>query len=293
MRPIQSSVIEAGSRRSWLIVTVWISLISEEIDMAKSRVLITVKTYPHPSRSYQELACTAGVLEDGTFIRLYPIPYRYQPYEQQYRKYEWIEVEVEKHDKDPRKESFRPKIESIRCTGEVIKSNPKDGWADRRRYVLAKGTQTMEELWALQGEDKTSLGIVRPAAVTDFTIESDDPEWKPEWQALFQQLRLFGPNQKPLEKIPFKFSYKFKCQSPDCKGHKMMIEDWEVGQLYRNEVLRLGSAERACESVRKKFYDQMCGPDKDTHFFVGTVLKHGTWVILGVFWPPRHTETRV
>jgi hypothetical protein len=63
--------------------------------------LITVKTYPHPSKSHLELVCTAGVLEDGSLIRLYPIDYRYMPYWKWYRKYQWIEVEVTKNEKTP------------------------------------------------------------------------------------------------------------------------------------------------------------------------------------------------
>jgi hypothetical protein len=34
-----------------------------------AKVLITVKTYPLPSNKYEELVCTAGVLEDGRWIR--------------------------------------------------------------------------------------------------------------------------------------------------------------------------------------------------------------------------------
>ena len=38
--------------------------------MPKKRILISVTTYPLPSRSYDELVCTAGFLEDGTWIRI-------------------------------------------------------------------------------------------------------------------------------------------------------------------------------------------------------------------------------
>ncbi len=62
----------------------------------KLKVLITVKTYPLPSEGYQELVCTAGVLPDGSFIRLYPIDYRYRPYWQWYKKYQWVEVSSER-----------------------------------------------------------------------------------------------------------------------------------------------------------------------------------------------------
>jgi hypothetical protein len=37
------------------------------------RVFIVVKTYPTISGKYAELVCTAGVLEDGSWIRLYPV----------------------------------------------------------------------------------------------------------------------------------------------------------------------------------------------------------------------------
>jgi len=44
--------------------------------MALTKVLITVKTYPTLSAKYDELVCTAGFKEDGTWIRLYPVPFR-------------------------------------------------------------------------------------------------------------------------------------------------------------------------------------------------------------------------
>ncbi|MYB37591.1 MAG: hypothetical protein F4Y26_09450 [Gammaproteobacteria bacterium] len=47
--------------------------------MPRMRVLITVKTYPLPSQSYDELVCTAGVLEDGSWVRIYPVPMKSRP----------------------------------------------------------------------------------------------------------------------------------------------------------------------------------------------------------------------
>ena len=57
----------------------------------RTKVLITVMTYPHPSAKYQEVICTAGVTETGEWVRLYPIDYRYRPKEQKFQKYQWIE----------------------------------------------------------------------------------------------------------------------------------------------------------------------------------------------------------
>ena len=81
--------------------------------MAKTKVLITVKTYPTLSAKYDELVCTAGFKEDGKWIRIYPVPFRKKSYNQQYKKYDWIEVDLIKNTSDFRPDSFRPKsIES-------------------------------------------------------------------------------------------------------------------------------------------------------------------------------------
>ena len=60
--------------------------------MALTKVLIAVKTYPTLSAKYDELVCTAGFREDGTWIRVYPIPFRKLDYASQYKKYDWIEL---------------------------------------------------------------------------------------------------------------------------------------------------------------------------------------------------------
>ena len=70
-----------------------------------------------------------------------------------------------------------------------------------------------------------------------------------------------------------------------------MIEDWELGVLFFREVERLGSEEAAAESVKVKFLDEICGPSKDTRFFMGTVFPYNTWVVIGTFWPPRQIQT--
>jgi len=33
--------------------------------------------------------------------------------------------------------------------------------------------------------------------------------------------------------------------------------------------------------VKEKYLNEICSPKIDTHFFVGTVLKYRTWIILG------------
>ena len=59
--------------------------------MEKQRILVTVKTYPTLSRKYGETVCTAGIREDGTWVRIYPVPFRRLNESEQYRKYDWTE----------------------------------------------------------------------------------------------------------------------------------------------------------------------------------------------------------
>lgn len=243
-------------------------------------------TYPHPSQSYQELICTAGVTENGEWVRLYPIDYRYRPSHQKFQKYQWIEVELTEKGSgsDKRKESRKPSLDSIRLLGEPL--NTKNNWKDRRQIIDKLPRQTLNEFKNLYNQDQTSLGVVRPTRVLDLTIEKSDPDWKPAQQNALDQLRLFGPQPKHLAKIPFKFSYVFECEDSS-NPHKAMITDWELGVLYLKEVRRLGSKQKAAESVKNKFLNELCHPSKDTQFFMGTVFPYNTWIAIGVFWPPK------
>lgn len=251
-----------------------------------AKVLITVMTYPHPSRSHQELVCTAGITEQNEWVRLYPIDYRYRPTHQRFRKYQWVEIGLHDHGagNDNRRESRRPDLNSFRILGEPLST--KNAWEARRRIIDAMPHHTVNELRHAYEAYRVSLGIVRPSRVLDVKVEPASREWKDGWEQLFSQLRLFGPQQKPLRKIPYKFSYVFECED-STQPHSAMIEDWELGVLWLNEVERLGSEERAAQSVRDKFLNELCREDKDTRFFMGTVFPYNSWVVVGMFWPPR------
>ena len=251
-----------------------------------TRVLITVMTYPHPSTKYRELVCTAGITEEGEWVRLYPIDYRYCPRHQQFRKYQWIKLDLEPRGRgnDRRKESRKPNRDSIEILGPPI--DTKNAWAKRRSIIDNMPHHTVKQLISLYKENKTSLGIVRPTEIVDLKIEKTDSQWKPEWRQELQQLRLFECQPKKLRKIPFRFSYVFRCEDSK-KPHQMMIEDWELGVLFLKQAERLGSDKAAAESVRHKFLDVLCSDKNDVRFFLGTVFPFPSWIVLGVFYPPK------
>lgn len=266
----------------------------------KTKVLITVMTYPHPSETYTELVCTAGITEawagrPGEWVRLYPIDYRYRPLNQRFKKYQWIEVDLEPSGQgnDQRAESRRPILDTIKLIGERLP--PDRNWIERRAIIDKIPTWTVNQLRAQHEADKaagrpqTSLGIVRPTRVVDVMVEEAAGEWKPEWQAMLNQGVLFGDPPKEIKKLPFTWKYVFECADGEGKAHTAMNEDWEIGVLYWKELERLRTAVGAADSVRNKCL-QMVAPDRDSRFFMGTVFPYNTWIVLGVFWPERESQ---
>ncbi len=75
--------------------------------MKKEIILITVKTYPTLSSTYDETVCTAGLRKDGSWIRVYPISFRKLDEFEKYKKFDWVEIGVERNYKDPRHESHK------------------------------------------------------------------------------------------------------------------------------------------------------------------------------------------
>lgn len=80
---------------------------------------------------YEELVCTAGFLENGSWIRIYPVPFRKLEYHNRYKKWQWIEIDLKKNTADFRPESFRPANldKDIKMLGEI---DTRNNWAIRR-----------------------------------------------------------------------------------------------------------------------------------------------------------------
>src|ERR1035437_335735 len=72
-----------------------------------------------------------------------------------------------------------------------------------------------------------------------------------------------------MPKLPYKFSYRFK----DDAGveSKLMIEDWEVGQLYWSCEKHYGN-DQAVKKVRQKYMDDFV-KTKDLYLFLGTTYE--------------------
>ena len=251
----------------------------------KQRILIFAKTHPEPSSKYTETVCTGGVLEDGSFVRLFPITFRHLPKEKRFKRYQWIEADIEKSDKDNRKESYRINQDSIKIVSPPLTTE--NGWALRREIVLKKCAKSLEDLGNQQEQDGTSLGIIRPMQVRRFYIREDTKSIDEKYTQLKKQGDLFRCELAPLQKLPFKFTYEFKCDDPTCKGHNLMVSDWEIFALYHNCRDKCRSDKEAIDMVKKKVFYQLCSDKYDMHFYVGTHRRWKSWMIVGLFYPPK------
>lgn len=250
------------------------------------RVFITVKTYPNPAHKGTEVSCTAAITENGSWMRLFPVPFRLLDEDKQFPRYSWIDVSVQRAS-DFRPESYNLNPDSIRVVRQVGTAG---SWRERKeliyplqRHCLCCIKQEQEG----KGPIAPTLGFFKPARIERFSIIECAADWTPAEKAILSQQTLgFSKTpQTPLEKVPFDFKYDFRCPETECKGHSTKCLDWEIYQSYRNWRRKYGQNWRA--KINERFAEEMVNK-KDTYFFVGTIKAHPKdWTVVGLFYPPR------
>jgi hypothetical protein len=260
---------------------------------SRERILIWGKTYPELSSKYLETVCTAGVTESGRPVRLYPIPYRYLT--EQFSKYQWITASISKNQGDARPESYKIDWDSIEC-GEEIPTTT-DEWGKRAQMLFGNDSwqfETMEKLQDAQKADGKSIGVVVPRQIRKVDIVGrDEAEIKSfDEKVRVLKLRLYAqraqltlfeqavpPEMKNLEFLKARIHIHWLCNSPECKGHKMQVLDWEVCELQR----RLGD-----DAALKKVREITDLSRFALRFFLGNLFLHPhNFMIVGLWYPKR------
>jgi len=251
----------------------------------RKKILITVKTYPNPSRKYGETVCCAGIdLAKNQWIRLYPIPYRDLDDESKFQKYSIIEVDCAKQNIDHRPESYRPKICTIRKHEWL---DPKANWAKRKAFVLRLPALSMCQVSKESRLERPSLALIKPERVS-FQAEKQTPPNRRSRDASYKQLSLFNKQKKPLEQIPYEFYFNFFCKDePSCQGHRLSIIDWEIVQAFRKWRWKYHSDEEVLKKIKQRWEENTNTAKKDVYFYVGNMKRlPDTFMVLGVFYPP-------
>jgi len=273
--------------------------------MARKKVLLTVTTYPLPSRSYDELVCTAGITEVGSWIRIYPVPLSFLVDLKKGGvlnnvKYNWIELGLKKRADDFRPESYSPENYDFKDIKLIGRLDTSSNWSERKKYCLKNVYRNMSSLIEDSKALKNiSLATFKPTEIFDFEITEDERDWKPVWREIRHQLDLFANENysdpgKMIPKVPYKFYYKFK--DSEGKKSRLMIEDWEIGALYWNALRSSnGDEKKALNKVRQKYLEDLART-KDIYLFLGTTLEghrrrwSNPFVIIGVFYPKIETQ---
>ncbi len=257
----------------------------------RARILITVKTYPLLSTRYTETVCTAGLREDGSWVRLYPVAYRHLDKAQRFRKYQWVEADILRDTRDPRPESHR--LASIIIPLDVLDTCK--AWQERKSIVLNHVYTNLDTLIKEARNTRifTSLATFKPAKIISFQMEKNTllPEAKKKRRRLQKTL-----TRKLSEHIPYQFFYVFVDENG--KRSRMQILDWEIDQLCRKLIRKYGrKRDLIYSSLRKKYFDEFTSAH-DLYFFLGS-NKHwhirrsaNPFMIVGVFYPPKENKQK-
>ena len=254
------------------------------------RVLIWAKTYPELSGQYKETVCTAGCFEDGSPVRLYPIPLRYLDAASRYQLYDWVEVPLVRHTPDSRPESFRLGRPEIHRVGHLDTDRDRS-WASRRDVISRDTTwhyDCLDGLKAAQAERKASLGLVRVGRISKIRVvrrpEVERREHDEKLRRLRSQTSLFDTTiVKHLAFQTFRIHVWWECagsyEGRTCPGHSAGVLDWGLGELGRK---------KGPDAAAQRMTEIADLSRRDLHFFVGNFKAHPkNFGIIGLWYPPK------
>lgn len=257
------------------------------MQIQKKRILVTVKAYPNPSKTYGETVCCAGVdLSNSQLVRLFPIPFRDLDNDKKFKKYSIIEAQCTTPSDDKRSESFRVDADTIKVVTWF--DTEKGTWQKRKELVLKVPVKSMCQVYKECESDDLSLGLIKPESVK-FECTKQSPSDQQSREACYAQLSLFNKQKDAIEEIPYHFYYNFKCAGfSDCPGHKLSIIDWEIGQAFRDWRSRYPDEKVLLEKIKERWLDIGNTDKKDVYFYVGNLKRfRQTFMVLGVFYPPK------
>lgn len=262
-------------------------------EVERAKILITVKTYPLLSMKHTEAVCTAGLLKEGKWIRIYPVPYRVMDKDKKFKKYQWIEADIIRDTRDPRPESYRlvGDIKPLACIDTA------NVWEERKQLVLSKVFYNLDTLIHEARDTKmsTSLATFKPKRIISFSIENDDSikSRRQKYKAMTEQLPS-DMAKRLVEAVPYKFYYTFVDQLG--KRSKLQILDWEIYQLCRKLIRTHGNKKKKIASLLREKYLEQLPKNRDIYLFLGTNKywhirrSNNPFMIVGIFYPPIKTK---
>jgi len=259
----------------------------------KETITVIAKTYPECSKKYGCLVCTAGINDKGEWRRLYPIPWSLfwgrnaNPTAKGFQTFDVISLPIIRKFQDSRTESYYLNPHTIQDDLQVVAHV--HGWNERQEFLSSFVDPNLESL----RRSKRSLGIIKPKDIQDF-VQRDRNRLEPGEELTIEKIEqaqqgvlfdveseLVKQSRTPPQALPW-IGYRFTCEGPNCRGHKMMCIEWGIQNLYRR-FSNDGSI--GFQKVKDRAMNWMS--TRDVYFVVGTTWRFESWMIIGVFYPPK------
>jgi hypothetical protein len=263
----------------------------------KRKVLITVKTYPNPSKNYIETVCTAGIDEEGNWLRVYPVIFRQRDVSEQYKKWDWVTLDIVKNDKDFRPESY--KLVDVDQDITIDSHIGTNDWGFRKELLLKNVYTSMLALIddSFDESKNVSIAVFKAKEIKRAFYEAvEKKDWSDEEKAKMDQRDLFIDREiNPLKKLPLAFGLEFV--DANDSPSKMRILDWEIGQLFWKCYGKNGNEAEACAKVIEKL--NWIYQKRELYLFLGTTLEFhrrkapNPFTIIGLFYPPKDDQLSI
>jgi hypothetical protein len=266
LEPIEIEIFKSGRTMSKIPGS------EETIEM-----LVNCKTYPAISKKYIETVCTGGVRHDGTFVRLYPVPFRFLNKEEQYERWDIIQVKAYRDTKDQRPESWH-----LAGSIKIIKSatTKKQQWAWMKKAIYPSR--------AAMEDKKLTNGCVEIEPL-QFYWKADSKKWTEKQLGVINQRDLFIPHEKmPLatDKVPFEFRLRYREKSTGIEDDNKVLA-WSYYEGFRKFRRDYGSDAKALEAVHKKVAESIFNSENKVFGIFGTHSRIGIWMVSALYHVPK------
>lgn len=255
-----------------------------ETGLTRLHVLITAETTADPSGAPGGTRSAVGISTDPGrpgWIRLHPLA----P-DDHFRPYDIVTVDTRRTAPEQGADSWQPVPRTVHVNHHLKQWRLRQRWLDW--HVEDSMCRLDEE--GSRRSDARSLALVRPREVDAMEIEPH-PGWTAdEWRRVDPWLRVPALAECPplVASSPprFRGAYRYRCHEPGCPGHRQRIIDREFVAL-QHRLAGLSDA-RLRQALTNTFLTRMCGPDRDTAFYVGARTPRARgFRVLGTYWPPR------
>lgn len=248
-------------------------------------LLVNCKTYPVVSTKYIETVCTGGVQRNGSFVRLYPVPFRLLDEDEQYKRWDVIRVKAYKDTKDQRPESWHWVVGTpIEIIDHIDSERVRWDWMKSAVFKSAADMTT-------QGKTN-GLVEIEPLELYSKPL---DRELSPRQQGVFEQGYLFiQPEQIAAlaEQVPYEFRLKYR-EKTTGEEADIRVLAWSYYQGFLRRRSTPGGDTAALQAVIENVKASILSPERSVFAILGTHSRFGHWMISGLYHLPKAIRNRI